>query len=126
VLFFKTELSKKIAKEFAYLAVIYFIAIVVMKIVFFKENFLVVIRIVSSFYWLFILPGFAFMYIWHDKIDFLERFIISVAVSAVIVSVPSYYISLLGLHAKYHIFLIPAACILISSAVVWRINRIKA
>ncbi|MBU1632514.1 MAG: hypothetical protein KJ580_04860 [Nanoarchaeota archaeon] len=66
------------------------------------------------------MPGFTFMYLWHEQIGFLERFIVSVPVSAATVSIISYYISLIGLHVKYHPILIPLSIIVISGIVVWR------
>ncbi|MFH1827824.1 MAG: hypothetical protein ABH824_01045 [Nanoarchaeota archaeon] len=60
------------------------------------------------------------MYLWHEQIGFLERFIVSVPVSAATVSIISYYISLIGLHVKYHPILIPLSIIVISGIVVWR------
>lgn len=114
----KTELLNKIVKEIRTMAIIYVIAVILFKIVFFKENLLFVVRVVSSFFWMFILPGFMFMYIWHQNINFLERFIISVPVSAVIVSVTSYYISIIGLHIKYHTFLVPAFWIIVSVIII--------
>ena len=107
-MFLETELRNKITHEIQNLAIIFIIGVIIFKIVFLKENLLFIIKVISSFFWMFILPGFIFMYKWYKKIDFLERFIISVPVSAALVSITSYYISLMGLHAKYHPILVPA------------------
>ena len=98
----------------------YVIGIILLKIVFFNENILFVSRLVSSFFWMFILPGFVLMYYWSDKLEFLERFIISVPLSAVIVSVTSYYISLIGLHAKFHPVIVPLIYIIIFTIFNWK------
>jgi uncharacterized membrane protein len=124
VLSLKTELKNKIIKEAKSLTTLFVISLVLFKIIFFKENVLMIIRTVSAFFWMFILPGFTFMYIWHEKLEFLERFIISVPISAATISILSYYISLMGLHVKYHPILIPLSIMIISGIIVWRKDNI--
>jgi uncharacterized membrane protein len=114
VLLFKTELKNKFIKEAKNLVILFCIGVILLKIVFYKENFPFVVKVVSSFFWMFILPGFTFMYLWHNKIDFIERFIISVPISVVVVSATSYYISLMGLHAKYHLVPVPLFWVAVS------------
>src|SRR3989344_4757185 len=65
-----------VKKEFIYVAIIFLLSIVGFKIIFSKEGILVVAKVVASFYFLYIIPGFAIMYYWKNKLDFLERFII--------------------------------------------------
>ena len=113
----------KILQEIQNLALLYIIGVIMLKIVFYKEHILMVAKVVSSFFWMFIIPGFAFMYLWHSKVGFFERFVISVAVSAVLVGVTSYYLGLMGLHARYHPFIVPFLWLLISAGSVFLVNR---
>jgi len=122
VLSLKTELKRKIVKDSKSLLLLFIISLIIFKIVFFKENLMIILRFVLSFFWMFVLPGFTLMYLWHEKVGFLERFIISVPINAAVVSIISYYVSLMGLHVKYHSILLPLLIIIISGTVVWRKN----
>ena len=86
-----SELTDDIKK----LVLLILVAITIIRIVFYKETSFNVLKITCSFFLMFVLPGFMFMYIWRKQLDFMERFIISVPISAVIVSLTYYYISLL-------------------------------
>jgi len=114
------ELIGKIKKESFKLVILFVIILVAFKIVFYKENFLIVARTVASFFWLFVLPGFFLMYYWHEKINFLERFMIGIAFSASIIGIASYNLGLLGLHTKYHGILLPFACLALAAFIIWR------
>lgn len=98
----------KLKDEAKYLGILFLLSIIILKIVFYKENFLLILRLTASFFWMFILPGFALMYNWEEKIRFTERFVISIALSAAVIGVSSYYLGLIGLHIKYHSILLPA------------------
>lgn len=107
----KRELISKIKSEGKHLFYLFLAAIIIFTILFYKESFLIVLRTVLAFFWLFILPGFSLMYYWHEKLSFLERLIIGIAVSASVIGISSYYLGLLGLHIKYHGVILPALLI---------------
>ncbi len=46
-----------VKKESVYLGAVFLALLLIIKIVFFKENFVVLIRYAVSLFWLFILPG---------------------------------------------------------------------
>lgn len=108
----KKEAFEVIKKEFKYVGLLFLAALVIFKIVFYKENFIVLVRYVLSLFWLFVLPGYAIMLYWMERLDFLERVIAGIALSAAITGISSYYIGLLGLNIKYHAVLLPLAVIL--------------
>lgn len=100
-------------KELKYLGILFLLALIIFKIAFFKENIVVLIRTVVSLFLLFALPGYFIMLYWKEKIDFLERFVVGISLSAAIIGIFSYYTGLLGLDIKYHMFLLPVVLILI-------------
>ena len=93
------ELAKK---EFQYVGILFLIILVMFKIIYYKDDFIVSFRFVTSLFWLFVLPGFCLMFYWREKLDFTERIIIGIAISAAVVGISSYYIGLMGLNLKYH------------------------
>jgi len=99
------ELISKIKRELNYLMILFIILFVIFKILFFKESLVIILRTVLSLFWLFIIPGFSLMYIWHEKISFIERIIAGTALGAALIGLLSYYIALAGLHVKFHWFL---------------------
>ena len=109
----KKEVFDKIDKKELMDVVIFFVlALILFKIVFFKEALVVLFKFVLSLFWMFVLPGYFIMLYWKDKIDFVERLIVGVALSAAVTGVLSYYIGLAGLNLKYHFVLIPSILIL--------------
>ena len=102
------NLSNKIKQESLYLFVSFILFTIILKIAFYKEDLITTIKTSVSIFWLFILPGFSILYYWSDKLEFIERLILSFVVSSAIIGISSYYIGLLGLHIKYHIIVIPS------------------
>ena len=109
----KKEVSEILKKELQYIGMLFLLSIIIFKIAFFKEDFIVLSRSVLSIFWLFVLPGYFIMFYWREKLEFIERFIIGIALSAGVIGISSYYLGLIGLNIKYHIFLLPLALILI-------------
>ncbi len=72
-------------------------SLVVFKIVFYNESLLVVGRTVLGFFWLFVLPGYAMMLFWRERLDFLERFVLGTTVAVALIGLTSYYLTLGGL-----------------------------
>jgi hypothetical protein len=94
--------------------------IVIMKIIFREESLGVIARVVLSLFWLYVIPGMAFLEHWRSKLDFLTRLIVGTAAGLAIVSVASYYCGLLGLHTALHLYIIPPAVIAVSFMVLHR------
>ena len=111
-----SSLLEKIKKETIYLLAAFAVLAIILKIAFIKENFSALIRASLSILWLFILPGFYILYWWHEKLEFIERLIISFVLSTALAGISSYYLGLFGLHIKYHSIIIPLM-LLISSVV---------
>jgi uncharacterized membrane protein len=47
------------------------------------------------------------MLYWKKNLEFIERFIIGIGISAAIIGIFSYYIGLIGLNLKYQSILLP-------------------
>lgn len=98
--------------ESVYIGMLLAAMLIVFKIAFFREEVLVVFRTVISLFWLFVLPGYSMMFYWREKLGFVERLVIGIALSIALVGTISYYLGLLGLHLKYQAFFLPLAFVL--------------
>lgn len=114
----KKETFNLLKKELTYIGLLFLIAIIIFKIVFFKENLVVILKIVLSLFWLFILPGYFTMLYWGRKFEFMERLVIGAALSAGVIGILSYYIGLAGLNIKYHSILLPLVSIVVGLIIV--------
>jgi len=119
----KKEVFDFIIKELRYIGLIFLLALIAFKIAFFKDTLIVIFRTVLSLFWLFVLPGYFLMLYWKEKLGFLERFIIGIALAAAIIGIVSYYLGLIGLNIKYHTTLLPL--ILILAGVIFNFRKTK-
>jgi len=113
----KRDLTENIKKELIYLACLFFVIAIAFKIVFYKEGIIVVLRILFALFWIFVLPGYAVMLYWNEKLEFIERFIIGIAISAAVIGSASYYLGLLGLNIKYHGAILPLVLLCVGAAI---------
>ena len=109
----KKEVFDSLKNEIKYIGLLFLLAIIIFKIIFFKENLIVLFRNVLSLFWLFVMPGYFIMLYWKDKLEFMERFIVGIAIAAAIIGISSYYIGLMGLNIKYHGIFMPIVIIVI-------------
>ena len=109
----KKEAFNLILKESRYVGIAFLLALAFFKIAFFKESMATLARSVASLFWLFAIPGYFIMLYWNEKLDFIERFVIGMFISAGMIGISSYYLGLFGLHIKYHAILLPSILILI-------------
>ena len=116
----KKEVFEIIKKESGYIGIAFLIALVIFKIAFFKEDITVLLRNVLSLFWLFALPGYFIMLYWKEHLNFIERFVIGVAIAAAIIGIFSYYLGLIGLNIKYHSIVLPLILILIGVIINFR------
>ena len=117
----KKEVFELMKKEMKYIGILFLLFLIIFKIAFYKENFIVLTRNVLSLFWLFVLPGYFIMLYWNEKLEFLERFIIGIISSAAAIGISSYYTGLIGLNIKYHAVLLPL--ILSSISIVINLKR---
>ncbi|MCP3682780.1 MAG: hypothetical protein GY861_08835 [bacterium] len=98
-------------KELINLGIAFVSALIIVQIVFYKEGVLNVLKIVVMFFWMLVIPGNVIMLYWKEKLGFLERFIIGTVLGAAVFGIVSYYVALVGLHVKYHWFVLPIVLI---------------
>lgn len=103
----------KLKDEVIFLGILFLLFMVIFKILFYKESILIILRLIASFFWMLILPGFILMFNWREKISFTSRLIISIALSAAIIGISSYYLGMVGIHIKFHGILLPAVFIIL-------------
>jgi len=108
----KKEVFEHVKKELRYIGLMFLIVLISFKIAFYKENLIVLLRTVLSLFWLFVLPGYAIMLYWKEKLGFLERFVIGSILAAGLIGILSYYLGLIGLNIKYHTIIVPLIFIL--------------
>src|SRR3989338_5664716 len=113
----KKEIFNFIGKELKYISIVFVLVFIALKMAFYKESLLVVLRASVSLFWLFVLPGYFLMLYWREKLQFLERLIIGIALAAAAIGIVSYYLGLAGLHIKYHAVLLPTLLIVVGIAV---------
>jgi uncharacterized membrane protein len=103
---------EQMKNESKYLVYSFTAACIFTKIIFYNEEILTIIRLIASWYHLFLLPGFAWLYYWNE-LSFINRFIISFGVSLAVVGISSYYFGLLGFGLRIYAYLIPAIIVLL-------------
>ena len=107
----KKEIFDVIKKEMMHIGLLFLLALIIFKIAFFKENFIALLRNVSSLFWLFALPGYFIMLHWRENLEFIERLVIGIALSAGAIGVFSYYAGIIGLNVRYHAIIFPIVLI---------------
>lgn len=114
----KKEFVEKLKDEAKKLAILFVIATAITYALFNKESIAVVARTVFAFFWVFLIPGFALMYYWHEKIDFAERVVIGTVAGIALISIMSYWLALFGLYTNYHHIVLPIICLIISFLII--------
>ena len=111
---------EKVKLEAVILAALFIVLTILFKIMFSKEEVMVIIKIILALYWLFLLPGFALLYYWHEQLDLIERIIIGFALGVAITGTFGYLLGLIGISMKIQQLAIPAVCLILAAIVVHR------
>lgn len=87
--------------------------LIIFKIVLYKEDTLFLFIAILKYFYSVIIPGlFVSLYL-HRKLNFISRLILGSVFMIAIVSILSYYFGLLGLHVKYHPYILPPLVIVL-------------
>jgi uncharacterized membrane protein len=122
----KKNIYELIKQEAMLLAVLFAAIFIILKIAFYKEEFATVLTLSGAIFWLFMLPGYCIMLIWKEQLDALSRTIMSLPISAATIGIVGYYLSLIGIHAKYHHILLPLTMIILPIGyIIWKESRTK-
>ena len=106
------EIFDFIKKESKHLGILFIALFIAIEVAYYKESIAVVLRYSASLFWLFVLPGYSIMLYWRERLEFLERVVAGIGLSAAVVGISSYYIGLAGLNILYHGILLPLVIIL--------------
>jgi|TARA_B100002003_G_C13719308_1_gene360265 hypothetical protein len=104
----------KIKKDATNLGILLLVFTIIMKIILKNETLFTIIKVVLTYTWAFILPGFILLYYWKDKFSFLEQIIVGSGIGLSLVGTISYYAGLLGANVNYHFLWLPLLLNLIS------------
>ncbi len=102
-----TKPSEYLKNEYVQLGIILVVAILAFKIAFYKDSFVNVLKLVLSFFWLFIIPGYCLMLYWKQDLELLERVFLGALLAGAVIGIASYYFGLAGLHIAYHAHMLP-------------------
>ena len=101
----------RLKKEVTFIGIVFLATYGIFQAVFIKENPISVIRTVAGLYWLYILPGYAFMMMFEDKLEAVERLIIGTLAGMAVVGVVGYNLTVIGINMRYHFIILPPAMI---------------
>ena len=85
----------------------------VLQAVYYKENFLNVIKMVLSVFWLFSIPGMSLLYYWKGRMDFLEHIILGSIVGVGAIGAMVYLGGFVGFPVAYEPYVFPPICIVL-------------
>ena len=89
-------------KELKSVTIALIIFIIIFKIVFLKESFLIIIKSVLAFFLTFTIPGLMITISWRKKLEFFERFIVGNLIGVISVGILAYNLSsFLNIHINY-------------------------
>lgn len=107
------EFNKKwILNEAKYLLLLLIIGFAILQIIYYKEEPISTARIVLSFFWLFLLPGYCLLLYWREELAFSERLVFGAIAGMAAIGTLSYFAGLFGLHIRYHGVIFPIIFIL--------------
>jgi len=99
-----------IKKDMLCLGISFVVVLLFFKIVFYDEEFIILLKLVASIFFQFVVPGFFLTYMFFDKPGMSQKFILGIGLMAVFSPILSYYLGIIGLNIKFHwpIFIILA------------------
>src|SRR3989344_497771 len=103
----KNKIFEQLKEEIVQLGMIIALLMILFKIAFFREPILNVVKIVLAIAWLGIIPCYALMLKYMEKLGFMERTILGSALGFALLGILSYYLGLAGLHLKLHHIALP-------------------
>lgn len=112
VIVLKKKDLNRLYREIAILAVLFVLILIILRIIFFNENWAGVSRVTLALFWMFIIPGYILMDFWSDKLDLIERVFAGIALSLAIEGILSYYMGLIGINLAYSSVILPVAIII--------------
>ncbi len=103
--------AKKAKQDSAKLAILFILVSVILKIVLYKESVLTILAVTAKLFYTMIIPGMVIFYR-LDK-NFMFKLILGFVFVLALTGITSYYLGIIGVHVKYHSYIIPPAIMLI-------------
>jgi hypothetical protein len=101
-------------KEWKYLAVLFVIVLVILKIAYYREGILEVVKITVWLFWLFVIPGYVVMLNWQKTLGFVERSVIGTIAGIAVIGLSSYYFGIAGLRIGNQQFILPVFVVVVA------------
>lgn len=110
--FNKKSVVTKFKSELISVVILFFLFLLILKIVLYKENTMILLLVVLKFFYAVILPGLFISSCLYRKLSFTARFVLGSVFTIASISIISYYLGLIGLHVKYHPYILPPSIML--------------
>ena len=110
-----SNLWNLVEEDVLYLAILLVLIIIVLQIVYYKENLFVNIKLAANMYWLFVLPGYCIMLYWHEEMNFGERLVYGSIAGIGLLGIITYAVGLLGTSVIFLGYIFPPLCIILGT-----------
>lgn len=85
-----------------------YLVLLLMFVISFKDDIFLKLKLVSTIFWMFVLPGFSMLLMWQEKLKFLERFVAGTILGGILMGMFGYLIGLItGMNLKYYPYFLP-------------------
>ena len=121
----KKIIKRILIEDFKKIGILFLIAFIILKIVFYKESLFVLFKLTFSLFYLYFIPLYLISYLFFKRESFIERIIITVPFNIAILNIFSYYLAIIGLNFNYHHLIIPPFLLLISFILFYKFNDFK-
>ena len=112
-----SEIKKEVQEELKYLLVIVLVILIMLKIAFYKESVMGIIKFGLSFLYFSLIPGYFILFNFRQSISRNLRFILAFPIGMAIYVIIAYYLNIF-IDLKYLIFL-PVIIIILSATYVY-------
>ncbi|HIG98525.1 TPA: hypothetical protein HA231_03835 [Candidatus Woesearchaeota archaeon] len=105
------ENKREMTKELKILAACFAAFAIALKLAYYREGTLTALKTAAALYWLFVIPGYAMMLHWRNRLGLAERMAMGTVAAIALTGIASYYIGLAGLKLQNQTLILPLAII---------------
>ncbi|MBI1969504.1 hypothetical protein HYS48_02310 [Candidatus Woesearchaeota archaeon] len=106
-------------REIAYLLLCFVYLFLLFLVTFHKETFFTIFLFTAKLFYLFALPGYCLLLHKRKDIPFATRLVVGIALQLALLLIASYYLGILGVHIRYHHYILPPLSILLGLLLYW-------
>lgn len=118
-----SEAKKEFKAQLLLLSALFISLLVIFKIVLFKETLVTLFLALGVLFYSIIIPGVILLAYLNKKLGSFSRLVLGSVLAIALTGIASYYLGLLGLHVKYHPYIIPPLIMLVGLFLFYRENR---